>query len=119
MKSRGYTVVDILLVIVVLGVCALVTIPNMSLAFRDNKEELYKEQIDVYLKQAKLYGEEHKDLFQDNTMVLTLDDLINEGYIGSFDDKIYDIRDGKTILNSMKIRIIYNEEDDTVKSEIV
>ena len=45
MKSKGYTIVDILIVVVVLGVAALITLPNMSLAFKDNKEELYQNQI--------------------------------------------------------------------------
>lgn len=121
MKSKGYTVVDILVIIVVLGALALLTLPNMSLAFKDNKEELYQNQIRLYLEQAKLYGENNKDKFDDdNTMVVTIDELIEEGYIGAYvSDKIYDVRDNVTELNKMKIRITYNEDDDTVDAKVV
>ena len=121
MKSKGYTIVDILIVVVVLGVAALITLPNMSLAFKDNKEELYQNQIRLYLEQAKKYGEDHKEDFDDdNQIIVTIDDLIEDGYIGAYvSDKIYDVRDDTTELNKVKIRITYDEENETIDAKIV
>lgn len=118
MRSKGYTVVDILIIIVVLGVSALITIPKMSLAFKDNKEDLYQNQIRLYLEQAKLYGENNKDSFDDdNTMVITIDDLIDDGYL--IEDKVYDVRDETTELNKLKIKIIYNEDNESVDAKLL
>lgn len=122
MRSKGYTSLDIIIVIIVLAISAVITIPKISMAMKDNREELYQNQIKLYLNQAILYGENNKDEFdEDNTIVLTIDDLIDKEYIitSNEDNKIYDIRDNVTELNKMKIRIKYNEDEDKVSSELV
>ena len=121
MRSKGYTVIDILIVVVVLGVAALITIPRMSLAFKDNKEDLYQNQIRLYLEQAKLYGENHKDDFdEEDSLVITIDDLIEEGYIiGDDKDIVYDVRDNTTELNKLKIKMTYDEDKELVDAKIM
>ena len=121
MKSKGYTSLDIIIIIVFLGIAALLTIPRMSLAFKDDRDELYQNQINLYLSQAKRYGQDHVDELEDhdNTITMTIDELIEEGYIGSYvDKKLYDIRDYETIMNNIKIKITYNEDTEEVKTEL-
>lgn len=120
MKSKGYTSLDIIIVILILAVSAVIILPRVSMALEDNKGGLYENQIRLYLNQAVLYGENNKDEFDDdNTMVLTIDDLIDKGYVLSMDDNIYDVRDNTTELNKLKIKLTYSEEQDKVTAELM
>ena len=101
-KKNGYTFIDILVVIIALGLVTLFTVPKLSHAFENNKDTLYDESLELYLNQATKYG---------NT-------IKNEGYIGSTNGDVTDIRDGSSMLN-MKFHLIYDEEKDEVYAEVV
>lgn len=120
MKNKGYTITDILIVIVLLGVSALIIIPSVSNAFKTNNNEAHDKQMNMYLEQAKKYGLEHLDKLKehDNILVLSLDELIDEGYIVALVDKnLYDAKDNTTIINDMKIKITYDSDRDLVFTE--
>ena len=115
-NNKGYTSLDIIIIVVVLGISALILIPRISLAFKDESEEIYQDQINLYLKQAKKYGEDNIDKIKENenSIVKSVEELIDEKYIGS---DIYS--DGNNNLKNMKIQITYNEEDGTIKAEYI
>ena len=55
-KRNGYTFIDILIVILSLGLVTLFTVPKLSHAFENDKNELYNDSLELYLNQAAKYG---------------------------------------------------------------
>ena len=118
-RKNGYTVIDILAVIVGLGLLTLFTIPKLSYAFLDNKDELYNESLNLYLTQAENYGNTIKDEVKaDDTYIVSIKDLVDKGYIGTVSGSVNDIRDGSSMLD-IKFHLIYDEEHDNVYAELV
>lgn len=118
-KRNGYTFIDILIVILSLGLVTLFTVPKLSHAFENDKNELYNDSLELYLNQATKYGNTIKsEVKENNSYIVTIKDLVDKGYIGSSDGEVTDIRDGSSMLN-MKIHLIYDEEKDTVYAQVV
>ena len=113
MKNKGYTIIDIIILVIVLAASAILILPRLSTAFVSNNEELHDSQMNLYLKQAKLYGEKNIDKIKENnnSIIVTIDDLIDAGYIGAYVSKeLTDDLDESVIINDLKIKITYNEE---------
>lgn len=120
MKKNGYTGLDILILILILTVSAIIILPRIAYAFTDEKDELYNDNLALYLKQAEKYGNANKDsIKKSESIVVTIQDLIDAGYIGLKGEQIIDIRDNKTVINDLKIKLIYNQEQDIVYAEMV
>lgn len=121
MKKNGFTVLDVVIIIAVLSVSALIVLPRVSNALEqyDNKDEVYNEILASYLKCAEIYGNDKKeDIKNGNNTIVSIDDLIKEGYVHNYQEEIIDIRDNTTKMNSIKFKLIYNEENDTVYAEV-
>lgn len=121
MRRNGYTVLDILIVVAILAASALIVIPKVSNALResDNKEEVYGEILSNYLSIAEKYGNDKKESIKENDgMIISLDDLIKEGYLHTYREDIIDIRDNITKMNNIKFSLIYNEESDSVYAQV-
>ena len=121
MKKNGFTIYDILIIIAILGVSALIIIPRVSNALEtsDNKEEAYKEILGNYLSIAEIYGNDNKEKVKENEgMIVSVDDLIKEGYLHTSLDEIIDIRDNSTKMNNIKFSLIYSEESDSVYAQV-
>ncbi len=124
MKKNGYTVVDVLIIIVVLTVSALIIIPKVSNSLKENetKDQIYNDLLELYLTKAEKYGNDHKDEIKENTdgTVVTIDDLIKAKYIGaaSTNGEIIDVRDNYTKMNNIKIQLIYDETNDKVYARL-
>ena len=118
-KINGYTFIDLLIVILSLGLVTLFTVPKLSHAFENDKNELYNDSLELYLNQATKYGNTIKsEVKENNSYIVSIKDLVDKGYIGSSDGEVTDIRDGSSMLN-MKIHLIYYEEKDTVYAQVV
>ena len=120
-RRNGYTVLDILIVVAILAASALIVIPKVSNALResDNKEEVYGEILSNYLSIAEKYGNDKKESIKENDgMIISLDDLIKEGYLHTYREDIIDIRDNITKMNNIKFSLIYNEESDSVYAQV-
>ena len=120
-RSNGFTIYDILIIVVILGVSALIIIPKVSNALEtnDNKDEVYNEILSNYLSIAEKYGNDKKDEVKDNGgKIISIDDLIKEGYLHTYQEEIIDIRDNSTKMNNIKFSLIYNEESDSVYAQV-
>ena len=120
-RSNGFTIYDILIIVVILGVSALIIIPKVSNALEtnDNKDEVYNEILSNYLSIAEKYGNDKKDEVKENGgKIISIDDLIKEGYLHTYQDNIIDIRDNNTKMNNIKFSLIYNEESDSVYAQV-
>lgn len=121
MEKNGYTIYDILIIIAVLAVSAVIVIPRVSNALEeaDNKEVVYKEILNNYLSIAEKYGNDKKEAIKENDgMIISIDDLIKEGYLHTYQEEIIDIRDNSTKMNNIKFSLIYNEETDSVYAQV-
>lgn len=120
MKKNGYTLIELLVVIGILGIVAFIVISNTSYAFKDNKEELYKEsQEPLILRQAVEYGKTLERLPEETEKIISLYDLIDKGYLvpNSEKDDYIDIRTGAS-MKEINIKIIYNENNE-ITAEII
>ncbi len=121
MKKNGYTLIELLALIIGLGVVALISLKSASYAFVDNTEELYHENIVSILECAKQYGSDNLEtLKEEKELIVTVNELIEKNYIGSDENGNYvDVRDENETLNNVKIAIAYDEKNDEIKTEVV
>lgn len=120
MKKNGYTLIELLVVIGILGIVAFIVISNTSYAFKDNKEELYKEsQEPLILRQAVEYGKTLERLPEETEKIISLYDLIDKGYLvpNSEEGDYIDVRTGVS-MKDINIKIIYNENNE-ITAEII
>lgn len=114
MKKNGYTITELLIVFAVLGLIVIITLTTTSYAFKDNSQEYYETKINGIEKVAVLYGENSETLKNEKNLVITINDLIREGYLhpDGEDGKITDPRNSKGSLNSLKIKLTINEKEE-------
>ncbi len=110
MKKKGFTLVELLAVIVILGVISLIVFPTVMNSIHKSKQNLYKIQVQDIEKAGKKWINEHMEYLDDshlNTIGVSLSSLIESGYLQKND--ILDPRD-KSRMNGC-VTIIY---DDTI-----
>ena len=114
MKKNGYAIPELLILIVALGLVVIGVVTMTSNAFKDNSEELYNDKVYLIEHQAVEYGKNLNNLAQEGSLIITLDDLINNGYYITDDDSnnVVDPRNSKASLNGLKIKLVYNGEND-------
>lgn len=104
--KKGFTLAELIGVIVVLALISLITIPAISKILRQNKSALCETQMKNILEAARAYGADNIFTLSD-TNTITLGDLIDGGYIEAnienpatkeiidVDNKIYITKTGK------------------------
>lgn len=122
MKKNGYTALEMLVVIVVLGVFTIGILSATSYAYQDRSIIYYEEIEHIIEKEAKLYGEREiiNSVKNEGNLVITLNDLVTAGYYVA-DDKegnVIDPRNSKATLNGLKIKLTY-EVDNTITAKVI
>lgn len=80
MKNKGFTLVELLGVIIILGIIAMIVTPKIGSSLKKEKKELCKIQYENILAAARVYGADH--LLEINSGdIITLKDLQDGGYI--------------------------------------
>jgi len=105
MKSRGFTLVELLAVITILALLGLLIVPVISNVLSDNKTKLYNVQINNIEEGAKSYVSEHIfsiDIPIGTSKGITLGKLKNFGYVA---DDIVDPLTKEEFSNDMIIII--------------
>ena len=111
MKKNGYTMVELLVVIFIMGVATIITLSATSYAFKDHTDEYYDQKISGILHQAESYAKTLKNLEEEKNIVITVNDLVESGYYmaDTDDNKVTDPRNSKANLNAYKIKLTYDE----------
>lgn len=120
MEKNGYTTKELLVVIIVLGLFTIGILSSTSYAYKDRSEDYYKETVNLIEKQAVLYGKTLTSLKEEGNLVITLNDLVENGYYVA-DDKegnVTDPRNSKSNLNGLKIKMSY-QDDGTIEAEVI
>jgi len=120
MKKNGYTLTEMLVVIVVLGIFTITLMAATSNAFKDNSPVYYQEKVMVIEKQAELYGASLKNLKEEGNVVVTVKDLVDKGYYvaDTSSGDVIDPRNSKATLNGLKVKISYND-DGSIKAKVI
>ena len=116
MRSKnGYTVIELVVLIAILGVVTLVFLTKTSYIFK--KEQSAKINDDAVIEnQAEKYAESIKEeLKEENTKVILVQTLIDNNYLVADENGKYVSREDETkYLNDEKIEISYNAEEDKI-----
>ncbi len=121
MNKLGYSKIEILVVIVLLGIVAFVTINKTSYAFAVNGADAVKEVNYLIEIQAEDYALANTSLFEEtNTTYISVEDLIEAGYlIGNEDGLLTDPTDSSKNLNDTKVKLEYNASENSVYATVV
>lgn len=118
-KRNGYTMVDLLIVIVVFGVITFITISKVSYALSDDQKQVYDLEVKYIETGAKAYGQTKIEEIKQKSTTVTVNHLLNENFIQADDDSgnIYDPRDKSETLNDKKVKLTYDKKKNEVKAE--
>ncbi len=121
MNKHGYTKIEILVVIVLLGIVAFITVNKASYAFVMDNAEAKSEVKNMIELQAQEYALANLDIFKEtNTTFITVNDLVTKGFLlGNNEGLITDPSDNKIVYNENKIKLELNENKKDVKATLV
>lgn len=105
MKKNGFTFIELLAVIVIIGVLALISMPSLEGIVKSNKDKIYNSQLDNIVLALKDWASDNRDLLpttNGNKKELTLLELKKDGYI---DYEFKNPKTNKCFSNSMKLII--------------
>lgn len=112
MKKNGYTLVELLVVIITLGLIVFLVINKTSYAFKNENTTNTDSDIHLILRQAREYGSKLENLKEEESVVITVKDLIESGYVVG-EDNTYITSEGDN-LTDLKIKISYDKEKDEI-----
>lgn len=121
MNKLGYSKIEILVVIVLLGIVAFITINHTSYAFAIDKNEAIEEVEYLIEVQAQDYALANTTLFEEtNTTYISVDDLIEAGYLaGNESGVLTDPTDSSKNFNDKKVKLEYDEKKNNVTATVV
>ena len=111
MKKRGFTLVELLGVIAIIGVLTLVAMPSVEKAIEEGQENIYELQINNIKSGLKNWATDNTDLLptKDKQQIsLTLGQLKLEGYV---EMKIQNPKNNKCFGNDMVLTITRNKKN--------
>jgi prepilin-type N-terminal cleavage/methylation domain-containing protein len=109
MENKGYTIPELIVVAVVVGIFSIVAINKASYAFVDTNEITEETEDLIIIKSAISYANNVKDtLVSEKTLYISTNDLIDGGYL--IDDVDY---------QNINIKIEYKEATDSISAEVL
>lgn len=96
--KKGYTLVELLGVIVILGIIGLITVPVVQKTLMDSENSTCYEQIKLFEKAAKNYVSSNP--YNENYSSVSLDELIKKGFL---DESQLENPKGGTFSGTVKI----------------
>ena len=108
MNNKGFTLVELLAVIIIISLLALLANTSVTKVVRDSKSELYASQIQMIKLAAESWGSENIDKLPDSGQCkyLTLGDLKNYGLL---DSSVKNPKTDKEFSNNLNIKITATE----------
>lgn len=120
MNNKGYTKIELLVLIVLIGVVFFVSVNKVSYAFVDNSKELYANELNLIKTCANKYGESKKDEIHSSVtgLKVSIDELIKFGCIkGNKKDNKSNFINQE--LNNISLNLTYNTKNDQIEVEVL
>ena len=107
--KKGFTLVELIATIIVLGIIGLIAYPIMSSTIKNNKEKLYETQIKVIHQASEDWAYKNVDLLPDEneTITITILDLKRAGLL---DLNIKNPKTNELFPNDLQITIAHNNK---------
>lgn len=109
MQNKGYTIPELIVVIIVVGIFSLIAINKASYAFVDNDVVSEETEEMILVKTATSYASSILETLKNDDIYVTGKDLVEAGYL---------VDDENTLAN-VKLKLSYNAETGSVKVEIL
>lgn len=121
LNEFGYTKFEVLVVVLLLGIVAFITINKTSYAFEIDKTTNTKEMVKLIEIQAKEYAEDNLDLFKDSeTAYISVNNLVEGKYLPSNSKGlVVDPSDNSKSYNESKVKLEYNKDKNEVLATFV
>ena len=117
MKDKGFTLAELLGIIVILAVIALIAITSITNTMKESKEDLYNLQIDNIIVGAKNWASSHVFELPENdgeSISLTLEELKKLGFV---DEDITNPKTNELFSNDLQVKI--TKVDNNYKYEVI
>ena len=121
LNKLGYTKVELLIVVVLLGIVAFITINSTSYAFEVDDKKAVNELVKLIELEAEEYGMDHLELFEDTTVTtITVEDLVSENLIGTDDEgQVLNPANNKESYNDKRIKLEYNSKNNKITATLL
>jgi len=116
LNEFGYTKIEVLIVVILLGIVAFITINKTSYAFEIDKTTNTREMVNLIELQAKEYALDHLDIFKETDLTyISVNTLVEANYMpGNSKGLVVDPTDTSKNYNDSKIKLEYNKENNEV-----
>ena len=81
MNKKGFTLTELLVVIVILGIIAMITVPIINNAIADSRKKTYEEQERSIVNAAKLYMANYSTELPAENKCISVEDLKEKGLL--------------------------------------
>src|SRR5574344_737954 len=104
MSKKGFTLVELIGVIVILALLALLITPTVNKLLKEQKQKVYDAQMKIVLNAAKNYVADKQDTLDISSsgLVLSVSDLYNNGYLNK--DKVINPSTNKEFKNCILVK---------------
>ena len=83
MNKKGFTLIELLATIVILGLLAIIVVPNVAKIINENRDKVYKKQLENIIESAKTWGSDNigkLPTVNNESIKVTLGELQQGGY---------------------------------------
>lgn len=110
MKNKGFTLVELLAIIILLGVIALIVFPNINKVLSSSGEQANEIQKKQIIKAAQSWAAEHTSSISEfEPYFLDVFTLVDEGYIG--EDEVLEPTTDRMLDGCVVINLSYDSYD--------
>ena len=102
MNNRGFTLVEILAVIVLLAIVALIGTSSMTAVKEKTNKKMYEDKMKFIITAARNYGEDNQNILTGNTVIM-IEDLIPDYLDADENDIIYGLNNEE--INNKEIKL--------------